>query len=70
MKARICVVRVLVVWVRDRPGCRVAFGSMHITAGEVLTVRSHSSAAAIGLGLVIGGTRPNSNAAVAIEKLD
>jgi hypothetical protein len=43
---------------------------IHITAGEVLTVRNHSSAAAIGLASVIGGTQANSNAAVAIEKLD
>jgi hypothetical protein len=40
-----------------------------IAAGDVLTVRNHSSAAAVGLASVIGGTQANVNASVAIEKL-
>jgi hypothetical protein len=43
---------------------------INITAGGVLTVRNHSSAAAVGLASVIGGTQANTNASVAIEKLD
>jgi hypothetical protein len=43
----------------------VAFG-----AGDVLTVTNHSSAAAVGLASVVGGTQANTNASVVIEKLD
>lgn len=38
-------------------------------AGAVLTVRNHSSAAAVGLAAPIGGTQPSSNASVIVEKL-
>jgi hypothetical protein len=41
-----------------------------LAAGDVLTLRSHSSSAAVGLASVIGGTQANANASVAIEKLD
>jgi hypothetical protein len=40
-----------------------------VNAGDVLTVRNHSSAAAVGLASVIGGTQANVNAFVTIEKL-
>jgi hypothetical protein len=40
-----------------------------IAAGDVLTVRNHSSAAAIGLAALIGGTQATANASVTIEKL-
>jgi Collagen triple helix repeat (20 copies) len=39
-------------------------------AGAVVTVRNHSSAAAIGLATPIGGTQPTANASILIEKLD
>ncbi len=39
-------------------------------AGEVLTIRNHSSSAAVGLASNIGGTQANTNASVAIEKLN
>jgi len=38
-------------------------------AGAVLTVRNHTSSAAVGLATPIGGTQPSSNASVVIEKL-
>jgi hypothetical protein len=38
-------------------------------AGAVLTVRNHTSSAAVGLATPIGGTRASSNASVVIEKL-
>jgi hypothetical protein len=38
-------------------------------AGDVLTVRNHTSAAAIGLATPIGGTQASANASIAIEKL-
>lgn len=38
-------------------------------AGAVLTVRNHTSSAAVGLATPIGGTQPSSNASVLIEKL-
>jgi hypothetical protein len=38
-------------------------------AGDVLTVRNHSSSAAVGLATPIGGTQANANASIAIEKL-
>jgi hypothetical protein len=38
-------------------------------AGDVLTVRNHSSSAAVGLASLVGGTQANANASVAIEKL-
>jgi hypothetical protein len=40
-----------------------------IAAGDVLTVRNYSSAAAIGLAALIGGTQATANASVTIEKL-
>ena len=40
-----------------------------VAAGAVLTVRNHSSAAAVTLATPIGGTQANANASVAIEKL-
>ena len=40
-----------------------------IAAGEVLTIRNHSSAAAIGLAALVGGTQATTNASVTIEKL-
>ena len=43
---------------------------INITAGGILTVRNHSSAAAVGLASVIGGTQANTNASVAIERVD
>ncbi len=38
-------------------------------AGAVLTVKNHTSSAAVGLATPIGGTQPSSNASVVIEKL-
>jgi hypothetical protein len=40
------------------------------SSGDELTVRNHSSAAAVGLASVIGGTQANTNASIAIEKLN
>ncbi|MDX6697208.1 MAG: hypothetical protein QOE65_605 [Solirubrobacteraceae bacterium] len=39
-------------------------------AGDVLTVRNHTSSAAVGLATPIGGTQANANASVVIEKLN
>jgi len=39
------------------------------SAGDVLTLKNHTSAAAFGLASDIGGTQANVNASVAIEKL-
>ena len=41
-----------------------------IGAGDVLTVKNHSSSAAVTLASNIGGTQAVSNASVLIEKLD
>ncbi|MER2079119.1 collagen-like protein, partial [Psychrobacillus psychrotolerans] len=41
-----------------------------IAAGDVLTLRNHSSTAAVGLASSIGGTQANVNASVVIKKLD
>ena len=38
-------------------------------AGDVLTLRNHTSAAAVGLATPIGGTQPSTNASITIEKL-
>jgi hypothetical protein len=40
-----------------------------VGAGSVVTIRNHVSASAVGLATPIGGTGPNSNASVVIEKL-
>jgi hypothetical protein len=40
-----------------------------IGPGDVLTLRNHSSAAAVGLAEPIGGTQATVNASLAIEKL-
>ena len=40
-----------------------------VAAGDVLTIRNHSSAAAVTLETLSGGTRTNVNASVTIEKL-
>jgi hypothetical protein len=42
---------------------------VNVAAGAVLTVRNHSSAAAVGLATPIGGTEASVNAWVMIEKL-
>ena len=39
-----------------------------VTAGGVLTLRNHTSAAAVGIASVVGGTQANTNASVAIEQ--
>ena len=39
-------------------------------AGDVLTLRNHTSAAAVSLATPIGGTQANANASVVIEKLN
>jgi hypothetical protein len=44
-------------------------GIFAVTAGDVLTLRNHTSAAAVGLQTLAGGTQTNANASVAIEKL-
>ena len=41
-----------------------------IAAGDALTLRNHSSAAAVGLASVVGGTQANVNASVVIKKLN
>jgi hypothetical protein len=38
-------------------------------AGDVLTLRNHSSSAAVGLATTIGGTQANTNASVVIEQV-
>jgi hypothetical protein len=40
-----------------------------IDAGDVLTMRNHSSAAAVTLQTLAGGTQPNTNASILIVKL-
>jgi len=40
-----------------------------LTAGDVLTLRNHSSTAAVGLQTLAGGTQSNVNASVIIKKL-
>ncbi len=40
-----------------------------VPAGGVLTIKNHTSAAAVGLALVIGGTQQSSNASLVIEKI-
>jgi hypothetical protein len=40
-----------------------------IAAGGILTVRNHTSSAAVGLATPIGGTQESTNASVAIEKI-
>jgi BclA-like protein len=42
---------------------------VRVAAGDVLTLRNHTSAAAVGLQTLAGGTQTNANASVAIEKL-
>lgn len=45
------------------------FGTLVLGAGDVLTVRNHSSAAAVTLQTLAGGTQNNANAAVQILRL-
>jgi hypothetical protein len=40
-----------------------------VPAGAVLTLRNHTSAAAVGLQPAAGGSAPSANASIAIEKL-
>jgi hypothetical protein len=41
-----------------------------IIAGDVVTLRNHSSASAVGLASVVGGTQANVNASMEIEKIN
>lgn len=45
------------------------FGTLVLPAGAVITLRNHSSAAAVTLQVLSGGTQLNANAAIAIERL-
>lgn len=45
-------------------------GIATVGAGDVLTLRNHTSSAAIGLATPIGGTQASTNASVLVEKLD
>jgi hypothetical protein len=45
-------------------------GIATVGAGDVLTLRNHTSSAAVGLAAPIGGTQASTNASVLIEKLD
>jgi hypothetical protein len=45
-------------------------GIAAVGAGDVLTLRNHTSSAAIGLATPIGGTQASTNASILIEKLD
>jgi len=40
-----------------------------LAAGDVITLHNHSSAAAVGLASVIGGTQANVNASIIMERL-
>ena len=53
-------------------GTQPSSGMVIITAsaGDILTVRNHSSAAAVTLQTLAGGTQTNSNASIVIEKLN
>ncbi|MCM3628199.1 hypothetical protein M3194_12575 [Paenibacillus glycanilyticus] len=41
-----------------------------LSAGDVLTLRNHSSVAAVTLRTLVGGTQPNVNASILIKKLN
>jgi hypothetical protein len=43
---------------------------LSVSAGDLLTVRNHSSSAAVGLASNIGGTQANVNASVLVEQLN
>jgi hypothetical protein len=43
---------------------------VRIAAGDVLTLRNHSSTAPVGLASSVGGTQANANASITIEKLN
>ncbi len=45
-------------------------GIAAIAAGDVLTLKNHTSSAAVGLAAPIGGTQASTNASVTVEKLD
>lgn len=42
---------------------------LSLSAGDVLTVRNHSSAAAVTLQTLAGGTQTNVNASIVIERI-
>jgi hypothetical protein len=46
------------------------FVIVRASAGDVLTINNHTSAAAVGLASVVGGTQAEVNASVSIEKLN
>jgi hypothetical protein len=43
---------------------------INVAAGDVLTLRNHSTTAAVGLAASIGGPLPTTNASVELEKLN
>jgi hypothetical protein len=45
------------------------FGTLVLGAGDIITLRNHSSAAAVTLQTLAGGTQINANAAIAVERL-
>lgn len=47
----------------------IGFGVIVLSAGDVVTVRNHSSAAAVTLQTLAGGTQINANAAISILRV-
>ena len=45
------------------------FGTLVLSAGDVVTVRNHTSAAAVTLQTLAGGTQTNANAAISIQRV-
>ena len=45
------------------------FGTLVLSAGDVITVRNHTSAAAVTLQTLAGGTATNANAAVLLQRV-
>ncbi len=43
---------------------------LHLSAGDILTLRNHTSASAVTLQTITGGTQANVNASLAVVKLD
>jgi hypothetical protein len=69
------------LFINGAPGVGTVYGSgagtqqnsgqaiIALTAGDVLTLRNHSSAAAVGLQTLAGGTQTSVNASIVIKKL-
>ena len=58
------------LWIRCRNSTKQRQTILALAAGDIITLNNHTSAAAVTLQTLAGGTQTNINASIVIEKLN